>query len=54
MKGYQTISKLTPIKGPLKDDYELYDLLESLKVEVIKLLKDNFKVKEIIVEEANS
>ena len=36
MKGYRTIEKKTPILGPLKDDYELFDLLHALKEEVIK------------------
>lgn len=36
MKGYRTVQKITSIVGPLRDDYELYDLLDVLKEEVIK------------------
>lgn len=36
MKGYRTVEKITPISGPLKDNYELFDLLDALKEEIIK------------------
>lgn len=31
MFGLRTISKITPIVGPLEDDYELFDVLDAIK-----------------------
>ena len=36
MKGYRTVDKKSPILGPLKDNYELFDLLDALKEEIFK------------------
>ncbi len=38
MKGYRIVEKKTPIVGPLKDDYELFDLLDALKEEIVKYI----------------
>lgn len=36
MRGYKTEKKITPIIGPLDGQYELFDLLDALKPEVLK------------------
>jgi len=36
MRGYKTIRKITPGTGPRQGEYELFDLLDALKPEIVK------------------